>query len=119
MLKKILIGGAVALGGTFVTALIAAYQQNVEDYNKLLKEANVMNDFIKNHDFYEKPKESDSPNPKWKHYRPSSSVKSQNSHDFSSLKTVDTFSQTNENGTTSTVTVKEDKESGFKVYSVS
>ena len=119
MLKKILIGGAIALGGTFVTALIAAYQQNVEDYNKLLKEANVMNEFIKNHDFYEKPKESDSPNPKWKHYRPSSSVKSRNSHNFSSLKTVDKFFQTDENGKTRTVTVQEDKKSGFKLYSVS
>ena len=68
MIKKLLVGGTVALVGAFIGALIEQmahqWDENVADYNSLLEKCNEMSDFIDSCDFYEykDPKATDKTN---------------------------------------------------------
>lgn len=85
--------GAFALGvlGYAVKEAIGEYDKNVEDYNKLVDDCNVLSQFIEDHDFYEKR---------------------QGARRNAPLEKVEEF--VNDSG--QNVKVFEDANSGFKVY---
>ena len=130
MIKKILVGGAITLFGTFVGALVEqmAHQWNsmvdehnqlVDDYNDLLRKDQQLIDFMDKHVFNEEPASHDvfeSPNENWKDYKPSVSMIQKQRASESNVD-ISKYSEKIDNGK-DTITVKTDNVSGFKIVSV-
>ena len=130
MIKKLLVGGAITLFGTFVGALVEQmahqwdnmvdeHNQLVDDYNDLLRKDQQLIDFMDKHVFNEEPASHDvfeSPNKNWKDYKPSVSM-IQKQRSSESNVDISKQSEKIDNGK-DTITVKTDKVSGFKIVSV-
>ena len=130
MIKKILIGGAITLVGSFLGALVEEmshqwndmveeHNQLVDDYNDLLRKDQQLIDFMDKHVFNEEPAAQDvfeSPNENWKDYKPSVSM-IQKQRSLESNVDISKHSEKIDNGK-DTLIVKTDKVSGFKIVSV-